>query len=168
MTFRHFGQVTWKALKLSTTKNPNVNYVFPTYNSKLQDICSTSYLVYPPFKLIIYTKIFSNLSVTKKDTQKGKYFPLTTNFSLPTASSINFLDLLKECAQDLKLNIYHVTFQISFKGRSRRLRPKAHILDDPLDNPYDGLMSSQGHPMGPTKVPHGPIIRPKKYPSSSL
>ena len=26
-----------------------------------------------------------------------------------------------------------------FKRKSLRLRPKAHILDDPLDNPYDGL-----------------------------
>ena len=25
------------------------------------------------------------------------------------------------------------------KGRSRRLRPKAYILDDPLSNPNDGL-----------------------------
>ena len=25
------------------------------------------------------------------------------------------------------------------KGRSRQLRPKAHILDDPLGNPYDVL-----------------------------
>ena len=27
----------------------------------------------------------------------------------------------------------------TFKGRSRRLRPKAHISDDPLGNPHDGL-----------------------------
>ena len=32
------------------------------------------------------------------------------------------------------------------KDRSRRLRPKAHIFDNPLDNPYDVL-----------KVPYGPI-----------
>ena len=25
------------------------------------------------------------------------------------------------------------------KGKSRRLRPNAHILDDPLSNSYDGL-----------------------------
>ena len=32
------------------------------------------------------------------------------------------------------------------KDRSRRLRPKADIFDNPLDNPYDVL-----------KVPYGPI-----------
>ena len=35
------------------------------------------------------------------------------------------------------------------KGRSRRLRPKAHILDDPLGNPYDGLKVLFGPPYGP-------------------
>ena len=39
-----------------------------------------------------------------------------------------------------------------FKGRSRRLRPKAHILDDPFDNPYDGSKVLQGPPYGPRKV----------------
>ena len=31
-------------------KISNFYYVFPIYNSKLHDICSTSNLVYPPFK----------------------------------------------------------------------------------------------------------------------
>ena len=30
--------------------NPNFCYVFPIYNSKLHDICSTSNFVHPPFK----------------------------------------------------------------------------------------------------------------------
>ena len=42
----------------------------------------------------------------------------------------------------------------TFKGRSRRLRPKAHILYDPLDKPYDGLKVL----FGPTKIPYGHII----------
>jgi len=37
----------------------------------------------------------------------------------------------------------------SLKGRSRRLRPKAHILDDPLGNPNDGLKVVFGAPYGP-------------------
>ena len=36
-----------------------------------------------------------------------------------------------------------------FKGRSRRLRPKAHILDGPLANPYDVLKVLLGPPYGP-------------------
>ena len=38
-------------LKIEEKKTfPNFYYVFPIYNSKLHDICSTSNLVYPPFK----------------------------------------------------------------------------------------------------------------------
>ena len=36
-----------------------------------------------------------------------------------------------------------------FKGRSRRLRPKAHIENDPLGNPYDVLKVLLGPPYGP-------------------
>ena len=53
----------------------------------------------------------------------------------------------------------------SFKGRSRRLTPKAHILDDPLSNPYDVLKVLLGppySPQGPTKVPYGPMLLQKK------
>ena len=32
---------------------------------------------------------------------------------------------------------------------NRRLRPKAHILDDPLGNPYDGLKVLLGPPYWP-------------------
>ena len=35
------------------------------------------------------------------------------------------------------------------KGRSRRLRPKAHILEYPLGNPYDVLKVLLGPPYGP-------------------
>ena len=35
------------------------------------------------------------------------------------------------------------------KGRSRLLRPKVHILDDPLGNPYDVLKVLLGPPYGP-------------------
>ena len=42
------------------------------------------------------------------------------------------------------------------KGRSRRLRPKAHILDDLLGNPYDVLKVLLGPPYGPYK---GPLCR---------
>ena len=35
------------------------------------------------------------------------------------------------------------------KGRSRRLRPKAHISHDPLGNPYDVLKILLGPPYGP-------------------
>ena len=38
------------------------------------------------------------------------------------------------------------------KRRSRRLRPKAHILEDPLGNPYNVLS-----PRTPTKVLYGAI-----------
>ena len=42
----------------------------------------------------------------------------------------------------------HVLMSIkSFKGRIRRLRPKALILDDPLVNPYDGLKVLFGPPV---------------------
>ena len=52
-----------------------------------------------------------------------------------------------------------------FKGRSRWLRPKAHILDDPLGNPYDGLKVAFGPPYGPSgsaNDPYGPIMLQKK------
>ena len=49
-----------------------------------------------------------------------------------------------------------------FKGRSRWLRPKAHILDDPLGNPYDGLKVLFGPPYGPYKGPLRPYNTPKK------
>ena len=58
----------------------------------------------------------------------------------------------------------------SIKGRSRQLRPKAHILDDPLGNPYDILKVPLGPPygpQGPTKVPYGPMLLQKKEPYSS-
>ena len=35
------------------------------------------------------------------------------------------------------------------EGRSRRLRPKAHILDDPLGNPYGVLKVLLWPPYGP-------------------
>jgi len=35
---------------------------------------------------------------------------------------------------------------VTLEGRSRRLRRKAHILDDPLGNPYDGLKVLFGPP----------------------
>ena len=54
------------------------------------------------------------------------------------------------------LNIYHVTYY--FKGKSRRLRPKAHILDDSLGNPYDGLKVLFEPPYGRTPGPYkGPL-----------
>ena len=37
----------------------------------------------------------------------------------------------------------------TIKVRSRRLRPKAHILDDPLGNPYAVLKVLLGPPYGP-------------------
>ena len=49
------------------------------------------------------------------------------------------------------------------KWRSRRLRPKAHILDDPLGNPYDVLKVL----VGPLYGPYGPLILQKNYVSSS-
>ena len=42
------------------------------------------------------------------------------------------------------------------KGRSRRLRPKAYILDDPLGNPYDVLKVL----LGPPYRPYGPYKGP--------
>ena len=38
---------------------------------------------------------------------------------------------------------------IFFKGRSRRLRPNAQFLDDPMGNPYDILKVILGPPYGP-------------------
>ena len=62
-----------------------------------------------------------------------------------------------------------------FKGRSRRLKPKAHTLADPLGNPYDVLKVILwpgppyiNGPMAPTKVIYGPTILPKKLPFSPL
>ena len=40
---------------------------------------------------------------------------------------------------------------VNVKGRSHQLRPKAHILDDPLGNPYDGLNVLFEPPYGPYK-----------------
>ena len=54
------------------------------------------------------------------------------------------------------------------EGWSRRLRPKAHILDNPLGNSYDVLKVLLGPPygpLGPTKVPYDPLF---PFPSSSL
>ena len=45
------------------------------------------------------------------------------------------------------------------KGRSHQLRLKAHILDDPLNNPYDSLKVHFGPPYGPYKGP----LWPYKY-----
>ena len=39
--------------------------------------------------------------------------------------------------------------QTMVKGRSRQLRPKGHILDDPLGNPDDVLKVLLGPPYGP-------------------
>ena len=65
-----------------------------------------------------------------------------------------------------KLNIYHVIMipivVLFLKGRSRRLRPKAHILDDHLGNPYDGLKVLLGPPYGPYKGPLWPYNTPTK------
>ena len=38
---------------------------------------------------------------------------------------------------------------LTFKGRSRRLRLEAHNLDDPFGNPNDGLNDLFGPPYGP-------------------
>ena len=56
------------------------------------------------------------------------------------------------------------TYIILFKGRSRQLRPKAHILDDPLGNPYDVLkvLLATLWLLGPYKVPLWPYITPEK------
>ena len=48
------------------------------------------------------------------------------------------------------------------KGRSGRLRPKAHILIDLLGNPYDVLKVLLGPPYGPYKGPLWPFIPPEK------
>ena len=50
------------------------------------------------------------------------------------------------------------------KGRSRRLRPKAHILDDPLGNPYDVLSPFMATlwPKGSYKGPLWPYEPPQK------
>ena len=59
--------------------------------------------------------------------------------------------------------------QRHFKGRSRQLRPIAHILDDSLGNPYDVLKVVLGPPYGPRalqyKGPVCPYITPEKKPS---
>ena len=46
--------------------------------------------------------------------------------------------------------------------RSRRLIPKAHILNDPLGNPYDGLKVLLGPPYRPYKGPLWPYNTPEK------
>ena len=45
--------------------------------------------------------------------------------------------------------IYIEINKLLLKWRSRRLRPKAHILDDPLGNPNDVLKVLLGPPYGP-------------------
>ena len=45
--------------------------------------------------------------------------------------------------------IYIEINKLLLKWRSRRLRPKAHILDDPLGNPYDVLKVLLRSPYGP-------------------
>ena len=50
-----------------------------------------------------------------------------------------FSETNRQGAQGFNIKIY-------FKGRSRRLRPKVHILDDPLGNPYDVLKVLLGPP----------------------
>ena len=42
---------------------------------------------------------------------------------------------------------YFILFH--FEGRRCQLRPKTHILDDPLGNSYDGLKVFLGPPYGP-------------------
>ena len=53
------------------------------------------------------------------------------------------------------------SLSVNIKGRRRRLRLKAHILDDPLGNPYDGLKVLFGPPYGPYKDPLWPYKTPK-------
>ena len=47
----------------------------------------------------------------------------------------------------ISILLYHILANL--QGRSPQLRPKAHILDDPLGNPYDGLKVLLGPPYGP-------------------
>ena len=49
-----------------------------------------------------------------------------------------------------------------FKGRSHQLRPKAHILDDPLGNPNNGLKVLFGPPYGHVKG-RSRRLRPKAH-----
>ena len=56
--------------------------------------------------------------------------------------------------------IFVILYQ--FKGRIHRLRPKAHILDDPLGYPNDGLKVLFGPPYGPCQVPLWPYNVPPK------
>ena len=50
----------------------------------------------------------------------------------------------------------NIQFKYKLNGMSRQLRPKAHILDDPLGNAYDVLKVLLGPPYGPKKVTYGP------------
>ena len=58
-------------------------------------------------------------------------------------STLGFLIFIYELPNFLYQGRFHLASlglkPPGFKGRSRRLRPKAHILDDPLGNPYDIL-----------------------------
>ena len=70
----------------------------------------------------------------------------------------------------INMYISYMSYGCFLKGRSRRLRSKAQILEDPLGNPYDVLkvlLWPPYGPKGPTKVPYGPLFLPKKEPSSS-
>jgi len=53
------------------------------------------------------------------------------------------------CFISLESPVYTDFKDINLKGSSRQLRPKAHILDDPLGNPYDVLKVLLGPPYGP-------------------
>ena len=60
--------------------------------------------------------------------------------------SIRFLYPLHVGLHNLASNNVILDNNSQIKGRRRRLRPKAQIIDDPLDNPYDGLKVLFGPP----------------------
>ena len=62
-------------------------------------------------------------------TNSPQYAQVTHIHKQPTPSHQN-----NEFKEERKISDFKIV-----KGRSRRLRPKAHILDDPLGNPNDDL-----------------------------
>ena len=98
---------------------------------------------------LIFLLLFGDFAFEANPSQKSTFIRKVNENGTITKKVfvVKTITTVKNVFWQLILEVYVCALNYC-KGRSCQLKPKAHILDDPLGNPYDVLKVLLGPPYG--------------------
>ena len=99
---------------------------------------------------LIFLLLFGDFAFEANPSQKSTFISKVNENGTITKKvyGVKTITTVKNVFWQLILEVYVCALNY-FKGRSCQLKPKAHIIDDPLSNPYDVSKVLLGPPYGP-------------------